>query len=488
MSTDRRRHRSIACLVIALFAVLPAGPVSAQGPGAQPDLPQWRLLLHAHADPGPDEDLGAGWQAHIEDLQLAAALEGVDAILFTEHLLAEWEWSPPLLRAFWRFRTSRPSVSRLGIERYFQTIDALDARVPALTLIGGVEVAPYYRWTGSPLTGSLVMHDWQRNLMVAGLSEPADYEDLPVLGLHRDLTATLGGWLWLLILVVIAVATLTALNHLRWRLTVVGGAGLALMLWSGPPPSTPWSPYGPDPGAAPWQAVIDSVQALEGLVLWTGVESADDRREAGVHILTPEHPEMLLATRGWDGFGALYPEGLRAYRPGMWWDRALQRHVQSGQGHPPWGWGENVLHYPSQLKIKGLTQVETVLLAPDRSRQELLDALREGRGYALWSTQEGVRMVMETFRVRSGDAAATHGGSLPGSGPVEVRVSWYWDGEGDRPVTMRLIGDGEVVAERDGLAPGTEIFRLPERARPSYVRVELKARDHILLGNPVFLR
>ncbi|MFO7768238.1 MAG: hypothetical protein R6W82_04700 [bacterium] len=488
MSTERPVYSAAAPWLYLLLSLVPASPASAQGPASPAGLPQWRLLLHAHAQTGPDGELDERWEAGIGDLQRAAALEGYDAILFTEHLVAEWEWSPPLIRTFWRYRHSRPSVSRLGTRRYFDTLAAADELVPAVTLIGGVEVAPYYRWTGSPLGGSLVMRDWQRNLLVTALADPPSYRGLPVLGLHRKATATPGGWIWLLLLIALSAGTLTALNHLRWRLTVAGLAGVLLMLWSGPPPSTPWSPYGPDPGWAPWQAVIDSVRSAGGLVLWTGVESRDDQRVSGVRILTREHPGALVGTRGWNGFGALYPEGLQAYRPGSWWDRALADYLRGGREVPPWGWGELVLHYPSQLRIKALDQVQTVLLAPDRSAPELLGALRHGRGYALWSTQEGVRMVLEEFRVRAGAGEATHGGRLPGGLPVTVRVSWGWEGGGDQPVTLRLIRDGRVAEERSGLAPGDLVFDLPGQKDPSCLRLEMRSRDHILLSNPVFLR
>lgn len=488
MSTDPLRYRTLPLLYLALAVIVVPIPASAQGEGSAADLPRWHLLLHAHAESGPDGDLDEQWKTQLGNLQRGAALEGFDAILYVEHLIAEWEWSPPLIRAFWRFRHRRPSVSRMGARRYFDELSAADARVPAVTLIGGVEAAPYYRWTGSPLDGSLTMHHWQRNLLVTDLPSPESYLELPVLGLRREWWATPGGWLWLALLLAGLAGTLIALNLLRWRLILLGLAAIMLMLWSGPPPSTPWSPYGPDPGWAPWQALIDSVRSAGGLALWTGVESADDRTVSGIHLQTPEHPEALVQTRGWNGFGALYPEGLRVYRPGSTWDRVLDDYLQTDREAAPWGWGELVLHYPSQLQIKGFDQVQTVLLAPGRSAAELLDALRHGRGYALWTTQEGVRMALDEFLVSAGGAEATHGGRLPGGMPVTVRVSWRWEGAGDQPARLRLIRDGEVVEEREGLAPGSLTFLLPAREDPSFLRLEMRSPDHILLSNPVFLR
>ena len=69
-----------------------------------------------------------------------------------------------------------------GIERYLDEIAAAQSRHPKLIILPGVEVAPYYYWTGSLLGRTLTMHNAQRNLLVLGLTKPEDYRSLPVSG------------------------------------------------------------------------------------------------------------------------------------------------------------------------------------------------------------------------------------------------------------------------------------------------------------------
>ena len=53
---------------------------------------------------------------------------------------------------------------------------------PELIIVPGIEVAPYYYWTGSIVERTLTMHNAQRNLLAFGLTKPEDYRSLPVSG------------------------------------------------------------------------------------------------------------------------------------------------------------------------------------------------------------------------------------------------------------------------------------------------------------------
>jgi len=66
--------------------------------------------------------------------------------------------------------------------RYLDEIAAVQSRHPKLIILPGVEVAPYYHWTGSLLRQTLTMHNAQRNLLVLGLTNPEDYRSLPASG------------------------------------------------------------------------------------------------------------------------------------------------------------------------------------------------------------------------------------------------------------------------------------------------------------------
>jgi hypothetical protein len=187
--------------ILPLAAILLLGP-PATAETAAPDT-TLAVLLHAHA---LFDTYGAEGPVR---LQQAAREAGIGAIVLTEQLVADWTWAPSFLRFFGGARLRRISVSSHGVARYFREVAEADRQVPEVTLLAGVEAAPYYRWSGAPWSGSLTMWDWQRNLLVLGLPEPSDYEHLPVVGLRSRLIASLRDLPWLVLVVGIGLAFLS---------------------------------------------------------------------------------------------------------------------------------------------------------------------------------------------------------------------------------------------------------------------------------------
>ena len=81
------------------------------------------------------------------------------------------------------------SVRDLGAANYLAAIHNAQGRFPDVILVPGVEVKPYYYWTGTPWN-RLILHNFNRQLAVSGLGGPRyrfgfyDHPSLFIWGLH----------------------------------------------------------------------------------------------------------------------------------------------------------------------------------------------------------------------------------------------------------------------------------------------------------------
>jgi hypothetical protein len=465
------------------LTILPVSARASTQADVGEELPQWSVLLHAHGA------LAQGWET-VADLQRAAAEHGISAVFLTEHLIAEWAWGPPLLRNLASFRRREMSMVRYGLERFFRDAREADRQVPGVKLIAGAEVAPFYYWTGSPLRRNLTMWDWQRNLLVLGLSSARDYAGLPVVGLRNSPVESWRDILWYLTLAAAMAGFLATINRLKYvRASFLLAIGL-LLIGLGRPVPAPFSPYDSEAGALPYQTLIDAVNERGGLTLWSQIEAVDDRDTwwGGVH--TDAHPDMLVRTRQYGGFGSIYPATTRAESAGQQWDRVLGEYVRGERETPAWGWGELVLHYPDQLTSKTVWEVQTVLLAAELSEDALLEALRSGRGYAVRSTHSDGRLRLDRFEAGSAGGRAGSGEWLRAPEPAWVRAECSFTGTEAPLVTMQLVRDGQVVVARQGTPPLSLDWEEPagQSGADSFYRLEIRGRNQVLLSNPVFVR
>ena len=88
------------------------------------------------------------------------------AKLMTENLGYRFRYAPGPLRFFVEASASTPTLEQYGIGRYIAELEEARNAEPGVMLLPGVEVPPYYYWTGSLLTGDLTLNDMQRNVLV----------------------------------------------------------------------------------------------------------------------------------------------------------------------------------------------------------------------------------------------------------------------------------------------------------------------------------
>jgi hypothetical protein len=384
----------------------------------------------------------------------------------------------------------------------------VQARMPHVLLVPGVEVLPHYHWTGSPPALDLTVHNLQKNLLVFGITDPAALRTLPVPG--NPAGGVYAGQSVLdalpVLLVVPGVALLLRRRAVRRRLgrgavVVVqrrswrAGALLCLVgvtaLARGWPFAVERHPPWQDFGVAPYQALIDHVERLGGLTMWSFPEARDVGEEhygpVRVGWLTEPYADDLLRTFRYTGFGAVYEDTSTFERPGGGWDRALVEYARGERSRPPWALAESGFHGLSANKQVG--PLQTVFLVEERSAAGVLAAFRRGRMYAVQRTRE-LGLDLAEFTVRAGGATAGAGDTLRAAAGTAVELAATVAVSDGRPHDVRLaiVVNGRVAALERGGAPLRATYRTTTDGTPLVLRVEARGSHQRVLSNPVFVR
>jgi hypothetical protein len=210
----------------------------------------------------------------VEALAVRAEQLGLDVLILTDNFSLRYEYGLWPLRGILKQRVTVPSVLEYGIERYLDEIAASQRRHPRLIIVPGVEVAPYYYWTGSLVEHTLTMHNAQRNLLVLGLTKPEEYRSLPASGnpesYRFDWRGAVNGspillvvpavWLWRPFR---SSADRRSPRRMASVVLIVLAVALVANAW---PLSQPaFSSYDAGLGYRPYQALIDDVANKGGL-------------------------------------------------------------------------------------------------------------------------------------------------------------------------------------------------------------------------------
>ncbi|HMH52709.1 MAG TPA: hypothetical protein VK548_20905 [Candidatus Acidoferrum sp.] len=463
---------------------------------------EWQRLpavVHVHSR------LSTG-EKSIDDLARIARGEGIGALFVVENYLLRVEYGLAPFRALTRVAHDEPSVMNAGLDRYRSEIARARLAHPEVVLVPGVEVIPHQHWSGSPLARSMMLHNTQKNLLVFGVTDPAALRSLPASG---NPYARRYGWQSLVdalpaLLVVPGVALLAAGRVRRVRvgraivverrrpwlvggILILIGAATVVRAW----PFTvdaypPWQDF----GVAPHQALIDHVDRLGGVTVWSFPEAADEGRRsvAGVQVAwrTDPYPDDLMRTFKYTGFGAVYAQSTRFEQPGGRWDRLLTEYAAGERSRPAWGLGEAGLHALGGKPIGG---IQTVFLVGEKTEAATLDALRRGRLYALQRLPEGA-LELADWSLAAGNARAVSGETLRvASGTeIEVRIAVDATGSGAGGLRVTLVRNGAVLDGWSGDASVRATYREVFDGRPVVFRIDARGRTpHRILSSPIFV-
>ncbi|UVT14209.1 MAG: hypothetical protein H8K04_10035 [Nitrospira sp.] len=477
-----------------------AVPGIAAGPAQAPL--SLRAAIHVHST------MSTGL-LNLESLARRAEQQQLDVLILSENFTLRYDYGLHPLEGLLRYHVTFPSVMEYGLQRFLDEVRAVQGRHPNLIIIPGVEVAPYYYWTGSLFHGDLTMHNAQRNLLVIGLEKVEDYEDLPSRGNSLSFV-----WSWrsvfngLPLLLLAPIVWLWKPQRRRCaeeivskcsRRHVLAGTFLAIFLvlmanaWPVRVPA--YSSYDGGAGYRPYQALIDTAVERGALVFWSMTEARDFSQHSfgplgTVTIQTEPHPEALVLTQGYTGFGGLYQDTRRVVTPGGVWDQLLGLHMATGQAEFPIMIGEVAFHGTSDAG-KDLDRVYTVIKTAERTMAGIVAALRDGRAYAVARGDQDVLLRLDEFRVSSGGKSAEIGEILDGSTSdgILIRVGVSTIDEKPCAAHLRVIRSGKVIKQIEGRTP-LQLELVDREARYGTwlnYRVEVVGKSGELLTNPIYV-
>ncbi|MCG6892234.1 MAG: hypothetical protein LJE65_01390, partial [Desulfobacteraceae bacterium] len=123
---------------------------------------------------------GAGTLDLAELVELAKQ-KGIEVLVPTDHDLQVMEYGIFPLRNLVKRREERPSVLQIGPEIFLERFRKINREQKDVLVLPCVQSSPFYYWTGSPFDGTLTANDYRKELYIVGMSEPEDYQGLPLL-------------------------------------------------------------------------------------------------------------------------------------------------------------------------------------------------------------------------------------------------------------------------------------------------------------------
>ncbi len=490
----------IDMLCIVLMGLTPATVASAAATDTSPI--SLRAAVHVHST------MSTGTLS-LEALAKRAEQQQLDVLILSENFTLRYDYGFHPFHGFLAYRVNFPSVMEFGIQRFLDDVRTVQQRHPNLIIIPGVEVAPHYYWTGSLLQGNLTMHNAQRNLLVLGLQKAEDYESLPSQGNAASFVwnrQSLANGLPFLLLIPVA----GLLKPLRsrgsegtlsgFRLRTVLAAMLLMMcggllVHAWPIRMPAYSSHEGSLGYKPYQALIDSAIDRGALVFWSMTEARDFGQHSfgplgTVTVKTEPHPEALVLTENYTGFGGLYQEARQAVTPGGIWDQVLASGLPAKQKRLPTLIGEVAFHGTTDAG-KDLDRVYTVINSSGRTANSVLAALRAGHVYAVARGEQNTLLQLDEFQVSTHDDSAGIGDTLEnsGSGEIRIRVGVSTIDEKPHRTTLRIIRSGQVIKQIEGETPlHLELVDHETRRNEwQYYRLELVGPSGELLTNPIFI-
>jgi hypothetical protein len=430
----------------------------------------------------------------MDELVSMAEDKGLEVLILTDHDLVVMEYGIFPFRNLIKKRKERPSVLKAGPQNYLAAIERLNRQQPSVLIIPGVQSSPFYYWSGSPFGRGLTAHDFRKELLIVGMSEPGDYHKLPLLhgpASTRYLKALLPHFLIFLAAFLLSIYLIYQKGKMRICGILIAIFSLAMMVDRHPFKSSRFDPYHADQGEAPYQETIDYARSRGGLVFWAHPESNYSRngvQMGPVKLMTAHYPEALIQTEDYTGFAALYGDSTTATNAGAHWDRVLLQYCRGERARPVWAIAGSDFH--SDNGGVSLDTFQTVLLVENKRSTDVLQALERGRVYAVLKVAE-FRLSLDRFQITDNETGrrAISGEELAvgGSPVIEGRLS-ATDG-GHHDVTVTVVKGGKPVWSFEGQTPLGFRFVDPDQwSGKTFYRLDVSGKGAgKLLSNPIFV-
>jgi hypothetical protein len=427
-----------------------------------------------------------------EDLVALARLRGFRVLFFNDHHRIKLSYGVPPFRSLFKYSKEYPSIMTHSPQAYLDEISRLSRMFPDIILVPGSIISPFYYWSGSWINGDLTVHGYDRKILAFNLTSSEDYEKVPEVESGFSLKHT-GKRLPGLLLFIIpwAVGLLLAV---KWKgkprltgLLILILASLAILDYNSFKGSA-FTPYKGDQGISPFQETLNYIHGRGGFAFWNYPEQRSGVRKHGpVNVSTLPYPEVILESRNYTGFSAIYGDHITATDPGKHWDQVLREYCEGKREKPVWGISTADFHEDGRLGLK-LGAFPTTFLVKEFSKAGVFDAIRKGRMYCSrgdgrsWPQLDYFSVVAPNGdHARMGETLTTDGFPL-------IRFGVSFRGDEKVAMTIHVIRGGSLLRSVSGETP-LEFELLDEGApmgRMTHYRL-VDSRKH-LTSNPIFVK
>jgi len=434
----------------------------------------------------------------LEFLIKLAKKRGIDVLFINDHDRKVLEYGIRPFQNILKKRVEEPSINKRGPENYLNMIESASKKYPDSILIPGAESAPFYYWRGSYFKKNLTACDWERHLLIVGLDEPKDYEELPIL--HNGYSTKyifssipVASFLFLALLIV-------GLCMIRWK-GVIRYSGIAISVFAlllvinnHTFKSSPYDQYHGAQGISPYQLLIDYVNSQGGMVFWNHPETKSGKGKLGpIFRDTPPYPQVLKESKNYSGFAALYGDSTTITEPGNIWDKVLIEYCLGRRENPVWGISSADFHREGAAGEK-LGNFPTFFLVKSKTKKDILDALKKGRMYACRGDADSPRLILENFSISNSKTSekGVMGEEIFSEGypRINARISTT-DSEEENSVIVRLIRSGNLLKTFSSETPLSINFKddFFEPGKKIYYRLDAKdKKGRKLVSNPIFVQ
>ena len=430
----------------------------------------------------------------IQDLANQAERQKIDVVMFGDYARNSMEFGIKPFERIFKNIIHGPSVLDGGAGGYISEIKENDRQFERTLLIPGVETIPFYFWTGSNYDKNLTAHNWDKHLLVFGMDTAQDFEQLPLPNSNFSKKYTHELLNNFIIIGSIFMVTVGAVYKGYYRkITVPLMLLFALMTLNNHPfQSSPFDPYHGDRGMEPYQNLIDFATSKGALVFWNHMETDSGISQKGTTVLeTLPYPDDLLKTRNYTGFQAVGDKPIRQTEPGQQWDQVLMQYLNGNREHPVWGFGGND-YFCEDQKGDRLGSVRTIFLVRERNNDTVLDAMKNGRMYAVRQADAN-RLSLDEFVVRDQKVGnqVTMGQELVATDFPAIKLKLRSVQGGNKTAQIQIIRNGSLVKVETVSLPYELTWRDVgvDRKGPVYYRIkaQVSSEDH-LVSNPIFVK
>ncbi|MBT3367070.1 MAG: hypothetical protein HN472_00865 [Nitrospina sp.] len=430
----------------------------------------------------------------IKDLASQAERQKIDVVLFGDLARNSMEFGIKPFERIFKNITQGPSVLDRGASGFIAEIKENDRQFERTLLIPGVETIPFYFWSGSNYDKNLTAHNWDKHLLVFGMDSTEDFEQLPLPNSNFSKKYTHELLNNFIIIGFIFMVTVGAVYKGYFRkFTVPLMLFFALMTLNNHPfQSSPFDPYHGDQGMEPYQNLIDFATSKGALVFWNHMEIDSGIGQKGTTMLeTLPYPDDLLKTQNYTGFQAVGDNPIRQTEPGQQWDQVLMEYLNGNREHPVWGFGGNDYLCENQ-KGDQLGSVRTIFLVRERNNDTVLEAMKNGRMYAVRQSDAN-RLSLDEFVVEDQKTGSqvTMGQELVATDFPAIKLKLRTIQGGNKTAQIQIIRNGALVKEETVSLPYELTWRDVgvDRKESVYYRVkaQVSPQDH-LVSNPIFVK